>query len=320
MKRRFCALILVLLFLPVFCFAADEAQDTTTGNTSQGGDASKQLSPERSLLKTGGTINKELGGALTEYGQQRGGILGVGARISGAIYTSTGSAIEDVADNKKSIGQAHKDTFKAAADAHKKEFSGKKNAQNQTGQTSSGNRNPPSKTTHPESPAKSLVTPQSPPQPEFSTSQPSEENQYIAAIESDDDGLRRSTLMKIHSSQLIYNKNILDAAENVLLARHMEDNGPVFSDSLAWICRVLGDNGETKYLDTLRKVAANGSTWRLRMHAMNSRDKLAKESMPNSGTSEGLEEKLEKLARLHQKGLITTEEYESKKKELIKLL
>lgn len=307
-----CFLRLVVMFLAVSSFAADQAQNSTSSTTGQAN--ASQTSPERELIKTGGTINKQLGGALTEYGQQRGGIVGVGARISGAVYTATGSAIEDVADNKKSVGQAHKDTFKAAVDAHKQEFSGKKKDQGRKEQISSGKKTSSSKPTRSEVPANAVAAPQSPP-PEFS----SEEDNYIADIESENDELRRTALKEIHASQFIYNRKILDAAENVLLARHMEDKGPVFSDSLAWICRVLGDSGDLRYLDTLRKVATNGSTWRLRMHAMNGRDKLSKEPAPGSA-SEGVEEKLVKLAELHKKGLISAEEYEAKRKELIKLL
>jgi len=293
-------------------------------NIATSGTGSAEQSPERTLLKTGGAINKQLGGALSEYGNQRGGLIGMGARVSGSIYTATGTAIEDVADNKKGVVQAHNDTFKTAFTAHKKELSGAKSTppnppaatkkQPTLQDTPSTTSNKTSATG--DAPPISQLTPISVTMP-----QPSEEEKYIAILQASDDELRRNTLKEIHASQLIYNKAILDAAERVLLEQHMEEKGVIFSDSMSWICRVLGDSGETRYLNTLKKVAINGATWRIRMHASNGRDKLSNGVVASDDNNlDGIEERLQKLSKLHQRGLITQEEFDSKRKELIKKL
>ncbi|MDK9705623.1 MAG: SHOCT domain-containing protein [Desulforhopalus sp.] len=304
-------------------FAADQSADQPSVSK---GEANLSLQPpERNLIKTGGAINKQLGGALSEYGQQRGGLIGMGARVSGSIYTATGTAIEDVADNKKSVVQAHNDTFKAAVTAHKKEVSGsappnpsptpkvaQKHSQIKGASPAVGTQ----RNTAAVKTEATVQPPATPPLPE-----PSEEQRYVALLQSPDDETRRSALKEIHTSQMIYNRTVLDTAEKILLEQHMEDKGAVFSDSMSWICRVLGDSGERKYLGTLRKVAVNGSTWRLRMHAINSRDKLTSGSPPNNDNSLGsVEERLQRLSKLQQNGLITQEEYNSKRNELIKQL
>jgi hypothetical protein len=323
MKIRVCFVAFCLFIsYPSLGCAADLS--SSQSSTATGGTDATGQSPERNLLKTGGAINKQLGGALSEYGQQRGGLIGMGARISGTIYTATGTAIEDVADNKKGVAQAHNDTFKAAVSAHKQELSGAKNTANNppsvaqkqqavhiAPSTSSGKKGavgggPPVSRLRPNSVAM-------PP--------PSEEETFIANLQSSDDEVRRNALREIHASQLIYNKAILDTAERVLLEQHMEEKGAVFSDSMSWICRVLADSGDSRYLDTLKKVAINGATWRLRMHAANGRDKLASGGVGSGGKNlDGIEERLQKLSKLHQSGLITQEEYDVKRKELIKQL
>jgi hypothetical protein len=323
MKKTVC-FILILFFLcqPLSGYAAEQSpENIESPNASQ--EAGKE-SPERSLFRAGGTINKQVGSALSEYGGQRGGLIGMGARVSGSIYTATGAVIEDVADNKKGVGEAYKDTTKAAVTAIKRETTNKKSDVPKIATKKADSSPAPAKhhtpTVQPIKIGESKVeTPEI--KPVVAEPQVTAEEKYIAILESSDEVQKRNTLKEIHSSQLIYNRNILDACERILLEKHMEDNDPVFADSLGWMCRILADSGETRYFDTLKKVASNGATWRLRTHAANGRDKLSREAVVNEKSSYGgIEEKLQKLAKLQQNGLITQEEYDAKRKEIIKQL
>lgn len=322
MKRTLPIAVAVLFSLcqPVFGYAAERALENT--ETPKAETETTKESPERSLIRAGGSINKQIGGVLSEYGDQRGGLIGMGARVSGSIYTATGAIIEDVADDKKGIGEAYKDTNKAAVSAIKQETTNnKRNEAKITGKKTDSPtvtakhpapavqpaQNSESKTASPETSA--VVAPM----------QMTTEEKYIAILESADEVQKRNTLKEIHSSPLIYNRNILDACERILLKQHMVENDPVFADSLGWMCRILGDSGETRYFDTLKKVASNGSTWRMRTHAANGRDKLLRESaVTDKGSYGEIEEKLQQLAKLQQNGLITQEEYDAKRKEIIK--
>lgn len=63
-------------------------------------------------------------------------------------------------------------------------------------------------------------------------------------------------------------QQLLDKVEKTLLANYQKiSNESLQVDALAWMCKVLGKSLDTKYADTLRKVADGSSSSKLIKHA-----------------------------------------------------
>lgn len=276
-------------------------------------------SAEESLIKSGGSIFKQLGGALSDYGTKKGGLIGKSASISGEIYSDIGEALteddrkQENYNNQESKASYHNNSNSSYNSGHVVNNYSSEQDFHQSTQHTVLKITPSKKKRHFQKGSANSNN--------MLISSSNTQVQKIPLKNINDEELRNSA-KTIHRSELLYDTALLDQVESILLDRHMHVDSRVAVDALSWLCKILGDSQQTRYLNTLSKVSQNGSTWKLRMYAIHNRDKL-KEITKSSDTTvvePDIEVKLEKLAYLKNKGLITNDDYRLKKQEILDLL
>ena len=89
------------------------------------------------------------------------------------------------------------------------------------------------------------------------------------------DSTQIRTAAKTIASKRMYTPEVLDACEEVLKQRYSEKiNDSTHVDAMAWLCKILGASGDTKYRTLLDEVSRARVHRKLRGYAIKSKAML----------------------------------------------
>ena len=91
--------------------------------------------------------------------------------------------------------------------------------------------------------------------------------QILSLLGSEDFNVVRETAKKVYNAGAA-NPIIYDKFESILLSNYRDETKVSLRiDTLAWLCRVLGDSGDNKYKNTLAEVGKNATFRKIRNYA-----------------------------------------------------